>query len=176
MHRGVTFGATRHASRRPTSKTPPTAEGMLVAPNASMNLSKRGFSTVALIFAFIPACDGDAADDTVVEPSRESRIDSLASAVCNRYGDTGAGCPGYGSASGQKYATASDCEADFHTKAADLWPADKCGSGRIDNSRYELCVDRAKNYACSAGAQNIVDAISALDDCSASKVCVDSAN
>ncbi|MBX3216782.1 MAG: hypothetical protein KF850_32405 [Labilithrix sp.] len=145
-----------------------------------MKISKRGFPLVVLpllgLLVVAPACSGEDADDTIVEPSRESRIESLASAVCERYADTGAGCPGYGTGDDQKYATESDCEADFHTKAANLWPAERCDSGRIDNARYESCVTRAKNYACSEGAQNIVDAISALDECSASKVCTDSAN
>lgn len=121
----------------------------------------------------IVACNSDAADDTAVEASRASRIASLAEAACDRYADTAAGCPGYGTASNQKYETASSCENDFKQKAEDLWPVSRCSDGKIDSSRFDACVNRAKNFACSTGGQNVLDAISALDECKADKVCVD---
>ena len=115
------------------------------------------------------ACGGsntDAADNTSLEPSRETRIKDLASSACDRYES----CTGYGNGSDQPYASEAECEADFTEKAGALWPADKCGSGRINNGRYEACVSAAKNVACGGG---ILDAITALDDCNAGQVCTD---
>jgi hypothetical protein len=119
-------------------------------------------------------CTSNAVDDTSAEATREQRIDALAGAVCDRYEDTSAGCPGYGTGSDQKYATEADCENDFKSRASKMWPADRCDRGRIDANKYQSCVDRAKNFACSTGGQNIVDAISALSECSADNVCTDS--
>jgi len=119
--------------------------------------------------AFLGACGGsntDAADNTPVEPSRETRIKDLASAACDRYAE----CTGYGTGSGQKYATEEECRADFTTKAGTLWPADKCDRRQINNGRYEQCVNSAKAVACGGG---ILDAILALDDCNSGKVCTD---
>lgn len=127
-----------------------------------------GFATLAF------ACTNSTAiDDSPLEPSRDSRIESLASSACARYADTGAGCPGYGTGSGQTYATEGDCERAFSDRAADLWPADKCSDGRIDSARYQSCESRAKAFACSSGVTNIFDAIEALDECKASQVCID---
>jgi len=118
---------------------------------------------------FSAACGGsntDAADNTSLEPTRETRIKDLAAAACDRYES----CNGYGSGSGQTYASETECRADFTNKAGTLWPDDKCGSGRINNTRYEACVASAKNVACGGG---ILDAIAALDDCNSGKVCTD---
>jgi hypothetical protein len=130
------------------------------------------FALTSIGFA-LAACNSDTADDTALEPSRASRIESLAETACDRYSDTSAGCPGYGTASNQKYADATACENDFKQKAENLWPVDKCDNGRIDATHFDTCVDRAKNYACSTGGQSVLDGISALDDCSAAKVCTD---
>lgn len=126
------------------------------------------------MFFVLAACDSDSADDTIAEPSRESRIETLAEASCERYADTAGGCPGYGTNEGQKYADESACENDFEQRAEDLWPVARCNDGRIDANRFEACVNRAKNFACSTGGQAILDAISALDECKADTVCIDS--
>src|SRR5689334_5617070 len=115
------------------------------------------------------ACGGsntDAADNTPIEPSRETRIKDLASAACDRYES----CTGYGNGSGQTYASEAECQADFTTKAGTLWPTDKCANGQINNGRYETCVASVQNVACGG---SILDTIVALDDCNASKVCTD---
>jgi hypothetical protein len=106
-------------------------------------------------------------------PSRESRIQSLAVTVCGHYGDTTAGCPGYGTKQGQKYADEKSCENDFQQQAENLWPVDKCNEGQIDDSRYNTCLSRAETYACSTGVQNALDSVAALGDCNADKVCID---
>lgn len=126
------------------------------------------------VFAFIPcavACSST--DNTIFEPSRDSRISSLASAACSHYGDKSSGCPGYGTGANQKYATAGDCERDFQQQASKLWPDDRCNNGQINGSAYDACEGKAKVYACSTGAASFFDAIAALDECKADKVCID---
>ena len=115
--------------------------------------------------AFVGGC-GDSTDNTPLEPSRETRIKDLADDACDRYES----CTGYGTGSGQTYQSEAECQADFTSKAGTLWPTDKCGSGQINNGRYETCVSAAQNVACGGG---ILDAVIALDDCNASKVCTD---
>jgi len=117
------------------------------------------------------ACGGsntDAADNTDLEPTRETRISDLAKEACNRYES----CNGYGTGSGQTYPSEAECRSDFTSKAGTLWPVDKCANGQINNGRYEACTNAAKAVACSG---NILDAIGALDDCKASTVCTDPA-
>jgi hypothetical protein len=116
--------------------------------------------------AVLGACGSSAVDNTALEPSRETRINELAAASCDRYRD----CNGYGTGSGQTYQTETDCRADFQKKAATLWPDDKCGSGQINSTRYDACVASAKNVACGGG---ILDTVAALADCNADKVCTD---
>lgn len=119
------------------------------------------------------ACSSTDVDNTILEPSRDARISSLASAACEHYGDVGAGCPGYGTGDGQRYATEGDCERDFESKASDLWPDADCNRGQISAAAYERCEQRAEVYACSTGASSVFDAIAALDECKASSVCTD---
>jgi hypothetical protein len=114
-----------------------------------------------------------ATDNTPFEPSRDTRISSLASAACSRYSDKTSGCPGYGTAAGQRYATEGDCERDFQTQAAKLWPDAECNRGQISAPAYAKCEARAKAYACSTGIASLFDAISAQEECKAAKVCTD---
>jgi uncharacterized protein DUF6184 len=119
--------------------------------------------------AVLGACGGsntDVADNTAAEPTRETRIKDLAAAACDRYEE----CSGYGTGNNQAYPSEAECRADFTSKAGTLWPQDKCDRRQINNGRYEVCVESAKNVACGGG---ILDAIAALDDCNASKVCTD---
>jgi hypothetical protein len=120
------------------------------------------------------ACSGSATDNTPLEPSRDARISSLAASVCDRYGDTGAGCPGFGS--GHKYATESDCQRDFEERASELWPANQCSNKQINDAAYQKCNARAQNFACSTGLQSVIDALTALDECKSSNVCTDPAS
>lgn len=120
--------------------------------------------------ALMTACGGsntDAADNTDLEPTRDTRIKDLADAACDRYES----CNGYGTGSGQTYESESECQADFTSKADTLWPTDKCDRGQINNGAYENCTNAVKGVACSG---NILDAISALEDCRSGKVCTDS--
>ena len=129
-----------------------------------------------IFLAGAAGCDdaADTADDVLPgEESREARITQIAEAACDRYADTEAGCPGYGTADEQTYETEEDCQRDFEDRAAELWPASECGSGQINDSRYDVCEERAKAVACSQG---IFDAIAALDECSTETVCTDPAD
>jgi hypothetical protein len=114
--------------------------------------------------AFLGACGSDAADNTPIEPSRETRISNLADKACDRYDS----CTGYGS--DKTYPSEAECEADFTNKAGTMWPNDTCGNGRINNGRYDTCVSAAEAVACGG---TVLDVIAALDDCNASKVCTD---
>ena len=120
-------------------------------------------------FAFLGACGGsntEAADNTSLEPTRETRIKDLSKAACDRYEE----CSGFGTGTNQAYTSEAECEADFVSKAGTLWPEDKCNRRQISNGRYEACVESAKKVACGG---SIIDAIAALDDCNAGKVCTD---
>lgn len=126
------------------------------------------WATVGAV-VFLGACGGsntDAADNTSVEPTRETRIKDLAAATCDRY----EACSGYGTGSNQPYASEAECEADFTNRAGALWPDDKCNRRQINNGRYLACVDSAKAVACGG---SILDTIAALDDCNSAKVCTD---
>jgi hypothetical protein len=116
----------------------------------------------------LAACSGnsDAVDNTPLEPSRDTRIESLASTACARYES----CTGYGA--GKPYATEAACKADFQGKAASLWPDSQCNNGQINNTRFEACVQSAEAVACDG---TLVDTVVALSDCNASKVCTDPA-
>lgn len=131
---------------------------------------------LSLVVLSLAACSSDSTDDTVLEASRESRISTLADSACDRYEDTSAGCPGYGTASNQKYANEDACENDFKQKAENMWPVDKCSDKQIDSAAFDACVARVKTFACSTGGQNFLDGVSALSECSADKVCTDPAN
>lgn len=137
--------------------------------------SHLGLAGALAVILSSTACSSSDTDNTILEPSRDSRISSLAAAACAHYGDKSSGCPGYGTGSDQKYATVGDCERDFESQAAKLWPDNECNRGQINAAAYEQCEGRAEAYACSTGATNFFDAIAALDECKADKVCTDPA-
>lgn len=124
--------------------------------------------------ATFAACS-DSAEDTAEDivpgtQSREERIRELADAACDRYGDTEAGCPGFGTGEGQIYATEDDCQRDFETRAAQLWPAGQCSEERISGDRIARCQDSVRVVAC---AGNMMDTMMVLPECQASAICVD---
>ena len=118
--------------------------------------------------------NSNAADDTVFEASRQQRIDNLAEAACDRYADTGSGCPGFGA--DKPYAGEDQCENEFRTNAERLWPVARCNDRQIDNDAYQVCLERSKDYACAQGLGRVIDALEALGECSADRVCTDGAN
>ncbi len=130
---------------------------------------------LAALFAapFAAGCDSaeDVGEDIVPgSQSREERIRDLADSACDRYGDTDAGCPGFGTGSGQAYATEEDCQRDFETKASQIWPANLCPEDRIDGDRFDRCKDSAQVVACSG---DMLDTMTQLPECQSSAVCVD---
>ena len=116
-------------------------------------------------------CSGnsDALDNTALEPTRDTRIDSLATDACAEY----ASCKGYGTASGQSFPTKGDCETSIKSKATALWSDADCGHGQINNDRYETCKNSVKTLVCT---DNILQQLATLSECNADKVCTDSAN
>ncbi len=94
-----------------------------------------------------------------LEPDREGYRDMAAQDYCaeaercNNLGD---------------YNSVDDCEVDMRSTFNDFWPASECSDGRIDPDAYETCMNRALNYACDGG---LADWWTAVDRCSASKVC-----
>lgn len=131
-------------------------------------LTLRLFAAGAAIAA--AAC---ASSSSPLRPTRDARISDLSETACERYGDTGAACPGYGTAAGQKYQTKADCKRDLAEMAGLLWPADKCGGGRINPDRYMTCENSAEAFAYATGAKSLTDGVAALDGCQSSKVCID---
>ncbi|HEU4535950.1 MAG TPA: DUF6184 family natural product biosynthesis lipoprotein [Polyangiaceae bacterium] len=126
----------------------------------------------ALLCPAFAGCDSDDVEDVVPgSQSREERIRELADTACDRYEDTDAGCPGFGSGEGQAYLTEEDCVRDFETKASQLWPVDLCSEEQIDGDRFARCEDSARVVACAGGS--MVDSMMALPECQASAVCVD---
>lgn len=153
---------------------PPTSSAARARHPRAASFATRAAIAVGLFAAAASvACAGENADDTVVEPSLDQRIDGLAEAACDRYADTSSGCPGYGTADDQKFETESACRNDFKAKASDLWPASECADRRVDDGRYEKCVERVKAFACSQGGQNLLDGFAALSECDADEVCTD---
>jgi hypothetical protein len=140
-----------------------------------MNLKHLPVLALAASLSIFAGCDGDSAEDVGEDivpgsQSREERIRELADAACDRYGDTDAGCPGYGTGQGQTYATEDDCQRDFETRAAQLWPVGSCSEERINGDRVERCRDSVRVVAC---AGSMMDTMMALPECQASAVCVD---
>lgn len=127
---------------------------------------RMAFLSLLAILSGIVGCNTSATDNTVLEPTRDQRIDSMASEACSRY----EACNGYGS--GKKYASSDACKQDYKTKATEAWSVDKCSSGRINNANYLSCVDSVKQVACTG---DIWDAIIAAGKCGPDKVCTDPA-
>lgn len=117
--------------------------------------------------AFFVGCNSTAADNTALEPTRDQRMDSLASEACGRYD----ACNGYGAS--KKFVDAAACKQSYTVKAAEIWPVAACGNGRINNSNYSACVETVKQVACTGDTW---DGIVAGGSCSSGKVCTDPAH
>ena len=181
LSRAACWRARAFVTRR-DGRSPPVARAVLVrrGMNAKTNNVRRVFVAVLVTGLGAAACgedDGgnsDAADDTVFEASREQRIDNLAEAACDRYADTGNGCPGFGG--DRPYADEDQCENEFRDNAEQLWPVARCNDRQIDNDAYQVCLERSKDYACAQGLGRVVDALEAVAECSADRVCTDAAD
>ncbi len=122
------------------------------------------FVALLVVFGGALGCNNEATDDTMVEPTRDQRIDSMANEACARY----EACNGYGA--DKKFASAATCKQEYKTHAAEAWPVAKCSDGKIDNSSYLICVESIKQVACTG---DIWDGIVAAGNCTAAKVCTD---
>lgn len=120
----------------------------------------------ALMIASSIGCS--AADDTVVEPSRETRVQYIANEACKRFDE----CGNIGEGDGNTYPNMDECRSDMENKFYDLWPANECSDGRIDQAAYDNCVDRAQVYSCD---DNLFEFISYYNECNADDVCTDPA-
>lgn len=96
-----------------------------------------------------------------LEPSREDYRDDLAQASCERQEACG------------NIDDIDDCIVEKRADFNDLWPADKCGNGRMNEARAEDCIKRAESFSCSG---NFIDDLAFLNECKASKVCIDPAD
>ena len=131
-------------------------------------------ATALLAFlALLPSCNSNAADDTAFEPTRDMRLHDLAEAACERYGDTEAGCPGFGTAEVRRYESEQDCTEDFSFSGSALWPNERCGQDQIDNARFEACVGRASTFPCSNDLGTIYSVVSSIEECNVDMVCTD---
>jgi len=124
------------------------------------NLVKRSALTISLGLC-LTGC---------TEPSRESQRDTAADTYCERLeacGDVGAG---------QRYASMDDCAIAQRDFFNDLWPADKCSDGRINEERFDSCVADLEVAECSMNIFDVLDVAEFLAKCRAQEVCIDPAN
>lgn len=94
-----------------------------------------------------------------LEPSRESYRDMAAEEVC----DEAERCGNLGNLSYE------DCIIDERARFNDLWPESECSDGRINEVRYEQCLNRSRTAVCDG---NVFDLLSAASECQASQVCI----
>lgn len=98
------------------------------------------------------------------EPDRADYRDSAADEVCSE----AERCETLDDLFTESYASHSECVVEEKSRFNDMWPADECDNGRIDEEAFESCMDRARPAACDG---NWTDYLSALDACSADEVC-----
>ncbi len=96
------------------------------------------------------------------ETTREEYRDEMTDQACERYYGR---CDQVGP--GKTYASKDECTVKVRAQINDMWPADKCDDGRIDESKFDACMTRVSNASCS----NLLDWASFLVECSANKVC-----
>lgn len=108
---------------------------------------------ITALFASLTAC---------AEPTREEYRDDMTHHACNNYygrcGRIGAG---------KTYATLDECIVKLKPTIDNMWPADKCDDGRIDESQFNACMDRVSNASCTS----LWDWLSFGEQCGAANVC-----
>lgn len=110
-------------------------------------------SVAALLFA--SACG---------EPTRDERVMDISQTGCDRFDSCGE------IGSGQRYETYSECVSELESTFYDLWPAEQCEAGQMNDSTYNTCRERAQNFPCDSG---ILDQLSFANSCGAGDVCID---
>ena len=103
------------------------------------------------------------------EPSREFQRDRAVFAYCVRLDE----CGRFGGEDDDLYTDYDDCEVDQRNNFNDIWPADECSDGRMNESKVDVCVGELEAAPCDA---NFLDVLEFLGDCGADEVCVDPAN
>jgi hypothetical protein len=116
--------------------------------------------------AALTACGpvGETVDDTAVEPDRETRIQRISGTACDRFvecGDVG---------EDELFESYEACLDEQQDNFRDLWPADECNDGQIDDDSYRDCDVRAETYPCDS---NVFDFLSYYSQCDADDVCTD---
>lgn len=97
------------------------------------------------------------------QTTRADYRDDIAESVCQEM----RACDAFGPDA--QFADYDDCVTELKSTYNDLWPADECSNGRIDEARFRQCKQRAVSQACD---ENILDMISFRLECSADDVCV----
>jgi hypothetical protein len=98
------------------------------------------------------------------EPTRDERVRDISQTGCDRFD----ACGEIGS--GQRYDTYSECVSELEGYFYDLWPADACGQGQINESEFDNCMVEAENFPCNS---NILDLGAFGLECRAGNVCID---
>ena len=87
------------------------------------------------------------------EMTREEYRDEMTDQACKEYyGRCGEIGPG------KTYATKDECTVKVKSQVNDMWPANKCDDGRIDENKFDGCMKRASAASCS----NLLDWMSFL--------------
>lgn len=121
-----------------------------------------------LMFAACTGEAGEAVDNTVAEPSLDTRVQLIATEACERFEE----CGNIGEGDGNAYETMEECRTEMEGDFYDLWPQDECSDGRVDATKYDSCLMRAETYSCD---DNIFDFIAYYSECNADDVCTDPA-
>lgn len=95
--------------------------------------------------------------------SRADYRDDIAESVCQEMQQ----CNAFGKDA--HFADYDDCVTEVRNTYNDLWPADECSNGRIDDAKFKQCKQRAVSQACDG---NILDMVSFRLECGAGDVCV----
>lgn len=95
--------------------------------------------------------------------TRADYRDDIAGSVCQQMRE----CNAFGPDA--DFADYDDCVTELESTYNDLWPADECSNGRIDQARFDQCKKRAVSQACD---ENLLDMVSFRLECSADDVCV----
>lgn len=98
------------------------------------------------------------------EPSREERVQDIAQVGCDRWQECGEIGPG------ERHESYAECRSSLESTFYDLWPAEQCEAGQMNDSTYNTCRERAQNFPCDSG---ILDQLSFANSCGAGDVCID---
>ncbi len=101
------------------------------------------------------------------EPSRESQRDTAADTRCGRLEECGK------IGSGETYSDFDDCVVSVRSDFNELWPAEECSDGRINEELFEGCLQDLRTGDCN---ENFFDQLGFIGDCNANAICTDPPN